>query len=191
MKHFLLSFLSAAAAVLLFSGCSSRTIIPEEVLQIPAHGRLRTAYNIWYENPDAIDAENIQKGTIIPFGTEAIVLSATDSKVVFKAEGKTFTILFDEGRFMMPVEDFLKQLFTTETAADLASGLSPVAYEKLRRGILEPGMSRKNVIAAYGPPVRTRTPNQLSDTWIYWVDRVKTKRVIFKNDKVLTEIILE
>ena len=120
-----------------------------------------------------------------------MILSATESKINFRIKDKVFTIFYHSDRFMMPVEDFLKQLFTTETSADLAAGLSPIAYEKLRRGIVEPGMSRKNVITAYGPPVRTRTPNLLSDTWVYWLDRAKTKRVIFKNDKVLEEIVLE
>ena len=190
MKRFL-SFVLTASAVLILSGCAGRIIIPEEVLQVPAHARIRTAYNLWYTDPEAIDAENIQQGTIIPFGTEVEILSATDSKIVFRSNGKTFTILYNEGRFMMPVEEFLKQLFTLETAADIASGLSPVAYEKLRRGIVEPGMNRKNVIAAYGPPAKTRTPNILSDTWIYWIGRVNTKRVIFKNDIVIDEIVLE
>ena len=52
-------------------------------------------------------------------------------------------------------------------------------------------MTRKQVIITYGPPSRIRTPNPLSDTWIYWADRVKSKRVIFKNDKVLTELVLD
>lgn len=190
MKH-LFNFILTLAAALVLSGCYTRTIIPEEVLQVSAHARIRTAYNIWYVDPEAIDAENIQKGTIIPFGTEVVILSATESKITFRIKEQVFTILYHADRFMMPAEDFLKQLFTTETAADLAAGLTPITYEKLRRGIVEPGMSRKNVIAAYGPPVRTRTPNLLSDTWVYWLDRVKTKRVIFKNDKVLEEIVLE
>ena len=52
-------------------------------------------------------------------------------------------------------------------------------------------MTRKQVLITYGRPSRIRTPNILSDTWIYWLDRVKSKRVIFKNDKVLTELTLD
>ena len=57
--------------------------------------------------------------------------------------------------------------------------------------LLQLGMTRKQVVITYGPPSRIRTPNPLSDTWIYWADRVKSKRVVFKDDKVLTELILD
>jgi len=182
---------AAFSGLFLLSGCVSRTVIPEEVLQLPAHASVYTAYNLWYVNPDEMNADNTQKGTIIPFGTEVKILSVTDSRIVFQAKGKTFTIHYNENRMMMPVEEFLKQLFGTAVAVETASGVSPATFEKMRRGIIEPGMSRKNVITTYGPPVKMRTPNLLSDSWIYWVDRVKSKRVIFKDGKVLTEIVLD
>ena len=180
-----------AAGALLLSGCQTRTIVPEEVLQLPAHASVYTAYNLWYENPESLSHDNIQKGSLIPFGTEVKLLSMTDSEIVFRAEGKTFTLKYDGARTMMPIEDFAKQLFTTSVAVETASGVTPAAFEKMRRGIIEKGMTKQNVITTYGPPSKIRTPNQLSDSWIYWVDRVKTKRVIFRNGKVLTEIVLE
>ena len=180
-----------AAGALLLSGCQTRTIVPEEVLQLPAHASVYTAYNLWYENPESLSPDNIQKGSLIPFGTEVKLLSMTDSEIVFRAEGKTFTLKYDGARTMMPIEDFAKQLFTTSVAVETASGVTPAAFEKMRRGIIEKGMTKQNVITTYGPPSKNRTPNQLSDSWIYWVDRVKTKRVIFRNGKVLTEIVLE
>ncbi len=180
-----------AAGALLFAGCQTRTIVPEEVLQLPTHATVYTAYNLWYENPEKLTTDNIQKGTLIPFGTEVKLLSMTDSKIVFQANGKTLTLNYDDARTMVPIEDFAKQLFTTSVAVETAAGVSPAAFEKMRRGIIEKGMTKQNVITTYGPPSKIRTPNQLSDSWIYWVDRVKTKRVIFRNGKVLTEVVLE
>ena len=180
-----------AAGALLFAGCQTRTIVPEEVLQLPTHATVYTAYNLWYENPEKLTTDNIQKGTLIPFGTEVKLLSMTDSKIVFQANGKTLTLNYDDARTMVPIEDFAKQLFTTSVAVETAAGVSPAAFEKMRRGIIEKGMTKRNVITTYGPPSKIRTPNQLSDSWIYWVDRVKTKRVIFRNGKVLTEVVLE
>ena len=87
-------FFSALLAVgaLLFAGCQTRTIVPEEVLQLPTHATVYTAYNLWYENPEKLTTDNIQKGTLIPFGTEVKLLSMTDSKIVFQANGKTLTL---------------------------------------------------------------------------------------------------
>ena len=187
----LIFFTVLAVGALLSSGCRTRTIVPEEVLQLPTHAAVYTAYNLWYENPEELTTDNIQKGSLIPFGTEVKLLSMTDSEIVFRAEGKTFTLKYDEARTMMPIEDFAKQLFTTSVAVETAAGVSPASFEKMRRGIIEKGMTKQNVITTYGPPSKIRTPNQLSDSWIYWVDRVKSKRVIFRNGKVMTEIVLE
>ncbi len=190
-KAFLVFSALFAAASLLCSGCRTRTIVPEEVLQLPTHATVYTAYNLWYENPEELTTDNIQKGSLIPFGTEVKLISMTDSEIVFQANGKTFTLKYDEARTMMPIEDFAKQLFTTAVAVETAAGVTPAAFEKMRRGIIEKGMTKQNVITTYGPPSKIRTPNQLSDSWIYWVDRVKSKRVIFRNGKVMTEIVLE
>ena len=179
------------AAGLLLCGCQTRHLIPEEVLQLPTHAQVYTAYNLWYKDPDYLTPENIQQGKLLPFGTEVQIVSMTDSAIRFKANGQLFTIRYDQSATLHPVEDFARQLFTTAIAVETAAGADPARFEKMRRGVLEKGMSRKQVVITYGPPSRIRTPNPLSDTWIYWADRVKSKRVIFKNDKVLTELVLD
>ena len=181
----------AAAGTLLFTGCYTRTLIPEEVLQLPTHAQVRTAYNLWYKTPDNLTPENIQQGKIIPFGTDVQIESMTDSRIVFRANGEIFTLNYDQAKTTIPMEDFARELFTTALAVETASGTTPAQFEKMRRGVIEKGMTRKQVLITYGRPSRIRTPNILSDTWIYWLDRVKSKRVIFKNDKVLTELTLD
>ena len=181
----------AAAGTLLFTGCYTRTLIPEEVLQLPTHAQVRTAYNLWYKTPDNLTPENIQQGKIIPFGTDVQIESMTDSRIVFRANGELFTLNYDQAKTTNPMEDYARELFTTALAVETASGATPAQFEKMRRGVIEKGMTRKQVLITYGRPSRIRTPNILSDTWIYWLDRVKSKRVIFKNDKVLTELTLD
>ena len=181
----------AAAGTLLFTGCYTRTLIPEEVLQLPTHAQVRTAYNLWYKTPDNLTPENIQQGKIIPFGTDVQIESMTDSRIVFRANGELFTLNYDQAKTTIPMEDFARELFTTALAVETASGATPAQFEKMRRGVIEKGMTRKQVLITYGRRSRIRTPNILSDTWIYWLDRVKSKRVIFKNDKVLTELTLD
>lgn len=180
-----------AAGTLLFTGCYTRTLIPEEVLQLPTHAQVRTAYNLWYRTSDDLTPENIQQGKIIPFGTDVQIESMTDSQIVFRANGELFTLNYDQTKTTIPMEDFARELFTTALAVETASGATPAQFEKMRRGVIEKGMTRKQVLITYGRPSRIRTPNILSDTWIYWLDRVKSKRVIFKNDKVLTELTLD
>ena len=85
----------AAAGTLLFTGCYTRTLIPEEVLQLPTHAQVRTAYNLWYKTPDNLTPENIQQGKIIPFGTDVQIESMTDSRIVFRANGELFTLNYD------------------------------------------------------------------------------------------------
>ena len=43
------------AAGLLLCGCQTRHLIPEEVLQLPTHAQVYTAYNLWYK--DYLDGE--------------------------------------------------------------------------------------------------------------------------------------
>ena len=155
---------SFRACVFLLSGCQTRTIVPEEVLQLPTHAAVYTAYNLWYENPENLTTDNIQKGTLIPFGTEVRILSMTDSSIVFQANGKTFTLHYDDGRTMMPMKSLPNSFSPTSVAVETAGGVSPAAFEKMRRGIIEKGMTKQNVITTYGPPSKIRTPNQLSDS---------------------------
>ena len=45
-------------------------------------------------------------------------------------------------------------------------------------------MNRREVTVAYGPPVRSRTPDLKNESWIYWITPAQTIRVVFRNDKV-------
>ena len=51
-------------------------------------------------------------------------------------------------------------------------------------GEVVPGMSRQEVLFAYGPPPACRTPSLRNETWIYWIAPEQTIRVVFRNDKV-------
>ncbi len=178
--------IAAALAVVLFSGCAREVIVPE-VLQQPVNSKVYTKCNIWYQNPDEISAVNMQKGKFIPFGTEIEVIGASDRKVVFKdLKGIQYTIKFDEALMMVPVETYLKQIFTLSDKAEQIKGLDPAAVSKLEKGIVTSGMNRREVLLAYGTPAAFRTPTLENSTWIYWIDDHSTIRVVYRADKVKT-----
>jgi len=182
------SLLIAAAvmAVAFFAGCARDVIVPE-VLQQPVNSKVYTKCNIWYQNPDKISAVNIQKGKFIPFGSEIEVVEASDSKVVFKdMKGIQYRIKFDDSLMMIPVETYIRQIFTLSDKAEQVKDIDPAVVSKLEKGIVTAGMTRSEVLLGYGTPAAFRTPTLENSTWIYWIDDNSTIRVVFRADKVKT-----
>jgi len=186
------SFLRVMAAALLAlaaASChSNRPVIPEEALQAPAHARFFTSSNIWYENPQAIPVPSVLKGKIIPFGTEISFISADQEGLKFKdvETGAVYSMEFDQKLMMMSMEDFIKKTFSTKSSDDISKDLRPSTYEKLKRGVVEEGMTRDMVLLAYGYPSPARTAALSADTWIYWDSTLKSRYVVFKGDKVIS-----
>ncbi len=177
---------AAAVAVALVSGCAREVIVPE-VLQQPQNSKVYTKCNIWYQTPDKISAVNIQKGKFIPFGTEVEIVDATESRIIFKdMKGVQYRIKFDDSLMMIPVETYIRQILTLSDKAEQVKGLDPAVVSKLEKGIVTAGMTRREVLLAYGTPAAFRTPTLENSTWIYWIDDNSTIRVVFRADKVKT-----
>ncbi len=182
----------AALPALLLTACA-RTIIPEEVLQLPPQGKVYTAYNLYCQNPEKMDCANELKGTIIPFGTEVRILKATDRKITFCTvkDKKEYTVYFDETIRMQSPEEYMKELFSGNSGEILSEGISVMNLEKIRRGVVEKGMTKKEVRLAYGPPCRFKTPGEHLNTWTYWTDFLVGKRMVFNNDRLVEIIVLQ
>lgn len=177
------------AAAALLAGCA-RDIIVSEVLQIPEHAVVRTAYNLWYTDPMKMDTINTQTGKVLPFGTPVEITKATSKQIDFQTnDGQKFSIEFEPDYRLQTPEEYLRDLFTTKTEAELRSGLDVLSYEKARRGVVEKGMSKQAVVLAFGPPCACRTPSMTGSTWLYPIEFLVFKRVVFRGDKVL-DIIL-
>lgn len=172
-------------------GCAGRHIIMAEVLQVPDHTSIYTAYNIWYTDPMNVDSQNILKGEILPFGTEVEIINLTDKQFHFRTvrDSKEFRIKYNSQAHLKPTEEFIRELFTIKHPDELVEGIRPIVYEKLKRGTVEKGMTKEEVILGYGHPAASRTPSEKEDTWVYWTDPVVGKRIVFLNGKV-TEIIV-
>ncbi len=189
---------AAAVCAALLTGCA-REVIVAEVLQLPEQASIHTAYNLWYDDPQEMTTANIQKGKIIPFGTTVEITSASERYIEFRtpADGQEYRIVFSEwfrlgGRGslldknrMMTLEEFIRITFTGKTEDELRAGIDPATYEKIRRGIVSRKMSREAVLLAYGPPCANRTPSLELSTWLYPVDFIEYKRIIFLKNQVM------
>lgn len=193
MKKQFFSLLAAVFTTMAFlSGCA-REVIPEEVLQVPEFSAIYTSYNLWYDADGDIRSENIQQGTILPFGTQIEFIDANTDRIRFRrvSDGKEFRIKYNINRNMIPVEQFIKRLFVLRDGKDLAMNVRPLILEKIRRGIVEKGMTREEVLLAFGPPPAVRTPSETVDTWLYWTDDGVTRRIVFFGNKVISIIELD
>ena len=177
----------AALFVLLLAGACARTVIPEEVLQMPEFAPVYTSFNLWYDEDGVMTSANIQEGSILPFGTEIQFVEADEDRIIFTrvSDGKVFKLKYSLDRTLIPIEQYIKRLFVLKTEKEMTVDVRPMIYEKIKRGIVEKGMTRNEVLLACGPPPPMRTPSETVDTWIYWTAPGVTKRVIFFGDRVI------
>ena len=173
-------------ALFALTSCA-RTVIPEEVLQVPEFAPVYTSFNLWYDAKGVMTSANIQKGTILPFGTEIEFIEADTDRILFKrvSDGKVFKLKYSLERTLVPIEQYIKRLFVLRNRKEQTIGVRPMIQEKISRGIVEKGMTRNEVLLAFGPPPPMRTPSETVDTWIYWTDDGVTKRVVFFGDRVI------
>ncbi len=188
LRHCLSLFAFAAC---LLCGCAQQLIV-SEVLQAPEQALIYTRYNLWYTDPMKMDTLNTLKGDILPFGTEVVITSASDSEICFTTvnDKRKFRIKYTDDYRMMSAADYLRELFSTQNEADLTVGVRALTVEKLKAGIVEKGMTRQEVELAFGPPCAFRTPSPTLDTWCYWTDFLVGKRIIFTRNVVSDILVL-
>ncbi len=186
MFFMLARIFSLAASFLVVAGIAGcRQIIVAEVLQQPLGKKIYLKQNIWYENPKDISCLNIQKGKILNFGTEVEPVKATDYSLSFKTkDGKKFTIDYDYSLIMLPMEGYIKQIFTLKNRAELTKGMKPKHIKLILAGKVKRGLTKAQVILGCGTPAACRTPSTLNSTWIYWLNEDSVYRVVFRRGKV-------
>ena len=184
--------LGTVILLFLLASCA-RTVIPEEVIQAPEFVPVYTSFNLWYDAEGNMDSLNIQKGSILPFGTQIELIDATTDRIRFKrvSDGKVFCLEYNFDRTLLPIEKYIRRLFVFTDGKEMTLSVRPMIQEKIRRGVVEKGMTRNEVLLAFGPPPPMRTPAESVDTWIYWVDRGATIRVVFFGNKVIDIIRLD
>jgi protoporphyrinogen oxidase len=184
--HIIIVLAMAAAVV----SCALVPMDVNKVLELKPDQKIYTAYNIWYENKDDISQLNYHKGKILPFGTEVNIFEATKESVVFQDINtcETYRVVFIRRNQIARTELYFKNLFTVKNAEALISGIKPDILQKIKSGAVEKGMTKREVLLSYGYPSPHRTPSLNDNTWIYFDDAAKNKRVIFSTKGLVLEI---
>jgi len=187
-----------ALVVISLSGCVSKVNLPE-VLQQPQASSVRTRHHIWFTDPENISPLNYMEGSFIPAGTviEPIAIergsydmwgsvSVVDGKIRFRtvADGKEYEIAYDEHLTMLPIEDYLKQIFTIDSAESIYKDVPQNELTRVKAGKIERKMSKNSVLVVLGPPARSRTSSMTNQSWLYWKNRDMVFRLIYRGDKV-------
>ena len=192
--------LPVTGLMLVLCGCAAQSASPEkyfqtaskigwsipvaEVLQQPLNAKIYTRYALW-SNAKQISSLNIQQGRILPPGSEVEAIYADERLLQLKdAKGHEYDIYFEPGEQLCDMRAFIRQLLTLQTPDKEFADIRPAILPYVMRGEVVPGMTRREVMAAYGPPAKSRTPFLVNDTWIYWITPDQTIRVVFRGDTV-------
>ena len=189
---------ATAAIALTFCGCAYKVNV-SEVLQQPLNSKLRTSYHLWYTNPENISPLNYMEGQFIPAGTEIEPIevkrgtydiwgsvSVVDGSIKFRtpADGKEYTIYYDQHLTMIPIEDFIRQFITLRPASDIYKNVPAKELDKVKAGKLEKNMHLNSVLVLLGPPAKSRTSKLTNQSWLYWKNKDTVFRLIFKGNKI-------
>lgn len=190
----------AGLLMMVLAGCSAHTASPEkyvqsankigwsipvaEVLQQPLDAKIYTRYALW-SNARQISSLNIQQGRVLPPGSEVVAIYADERLLQLKdAKGHEYDIQLEPGEQLCDMRAFIRQLLTLQAPEKEFADIRPEMKPYVMRGEVIPGMNRREVTAAYGPPARSRTPYLVNDTWVYWIAPDQTIRVVFRGDIV-------
>ena len=175
---------SVVAAMLALAACKGPAV-PN-----PMAGQTRyLCCNLHYEKTDISDV-NYLRGTLIPVGTPLQVLEVRTRRVKFQPTGyPLLTLVLKHGRDHLSIEQYMNRLFLPE---DPRTKLPRSRDKKqaanvarlIGEGMVEPGMTKDQVLMALGYPPAHRTPSLDGSTWTYWRNRWATMTVFFDGDKV-------
>jgi hypothetical protein len=181
-----------ALGAALVSGCD-RFAGPK--VENPLNGQYRyTCCNIRYEKPEISDV-NYTQGTLVPYGTRVQILEVKKNSVRFQPDGHPeMTLVYRHGRKIYPFETYLDRMFLVDdprmaTAAPVgkkkgASRGGSRFAKQMENGLVEPGMTKDEVLKTLGYPPAHRTASLESPVWTYWRNRWETYVVYFDGDKV-------
>ncbi len=157
-----------------------------DLFQVPSTTRVYLNSNHWYNDPLNMNSFNVQKGNILPFGTEVVNVDFDDDTVKFDSvkDGVTYVIHLKKNYSMITMKQYVKRIFMVSNPAETELSIKPTVFEKIIRGVVEKGMTKDEVVIAYGQPTRHRTPSLKANTWIYYSSPTETKRVVFKRGVV-------
>ena len=158
-----------------------------------------TAYNIWRGPSSNMKCINYKMSNdFIPAGTEVLNprvraelnddFEPEIKKIVFKiaSSGETITIGFtSKWHPGKSINDCKEKMFTNKNFDEMTKDMKDFEKAAIEEGILVEGMSREAVIMSYGYPPEHQTSSFKNDTWMYWMKKVRRKKICFEDDKTI------
>lgn len=151
---------------------------------LPKPKQLYTACNIWiYPRMHCINFK--ASSNFIPAGTEITLVRGLSCRrsICFKAAptgDKIYNMQFNPHWHPGKTKnDYAKFFFTTKNFAELTQGLTSREIKAIKQGLLVEGMSKKAVLISYGMPPEHKTPFLTGNVWIYWINKIKRKKICF------------
>ena len=196
--NFFKNIAAAAAVMLVMCGCAYKVNV-SEVLQQPLESKLRTSYHLWYTDAENISPLNYMEGKFIPAGTEIEPIevkrgtydiwgsvSVVDGSIKFRtpADGKEYTIYYDQHLTMIPIEDFIRQFMTVKPESEIYKNVPQKEVARVKAGKLEKNMHINSVLVLLGPPAKSRTSQLTNQSWLYWKNKDVVFRLIFRGNKI-------
>jgi hypothetical protein len=175
MKGSLLIFLA-----MLVAGCATQASLPH-----PLDGQRRyLCCNLHYEGPKVADV-NYQQGALIPLGTPVTITEVRRNTVTFQPQGhQPITAVLKHGRKAIDVDTFANRLLVEHDPKPKLARMNAKVRQNVQSGVVEPGMTREQVLMALGYPPAHRTPSLESPQWTYWQNRWVSFVVWFEGDRV-------
>jgi hypothetical protein len=149
---------------------------------------LYTAHNIWYEHADRVFAINYKKGAIIPVGARVAdvraVRGGTPALHFAVPDAGVRVTMHLQPKFApgVTIEAFRDRTLTSRPWEQIIDGLDPKEVDCVRNAIVQVGISKRAVLAAWGYPPEHATPSLDRSVWTYWVNRFVKKDLMFGPD---------
>jgi hypothetical protein len=134
--------------------------------------KMYLGYNLWFDNPREILSLNNKEGKYLPAGLEVDQVRHGRNKISFRAvklDQKFLVIFYPKYHRGVRFEDFKNELIQPKNFQQLTAGLTQFEIDNILAGTVSPGMSKRAVLLAYGPPPQHKTRSTAENTWYYWI----------------------
>jgi hypothetical protein len=149
---------------------------------------LFSAYNIWYEKPNAIPSVNYKVGRMLSAGTPVRSAAVKGSQIAFVAtDGAAYTVIFEAAKHPgMTIAEFKDRMLIPRNFAEMTREMTAVEVGCIRRGVVQPDLGKQAVLMAYGYPPEDQTPSVNSSIWQYSMSRSQTEAIRFDGNGMTT-----
>lgn len=128
---------------------------------------------------------NYLKGTLVPINSKVELLKYNRKVIIVRlVESGDKIRIQNVKKFSGATIDTIFDRIFSQKETDLGNFSRAVA-KKIRLGVVDIGMTKKQVLMALGYPPAHETPSPDMDQWKYWKNRFNTMLISFDEDKVI------